>query len=456
MTDYHSFLDGKTGLSGDSGFEPIEIPEFLFPFQRHLTEWAIRKGRAAVFADCGLGKTAMQLTWADNVVRHTNRPVLILTPLAVGSQTVREASKFGFDAEQSRDGKFGKRIVVANYEKLHLFKSDEFSGVVCDESSILKNAKGKTKAAVVEFMRLVPYRLLCTATAAPNDYPELGNSAEALGEMGFQDMLTRFFKKGFVGGFRGWSRPKYEMKGHAERDFWRWVCSWARACRKPSDLGFADDGYILPELITREHVVTANNCRSGLLFDMPAETIQEQAEERRRTIRERCERVAQLVDHDRPAIIWCHLNAEGEVAHEMIPGSFLISGSTREEVREEAFVAFISGQISKIVTKPELGGFGMNFQHCAHMTMFPSHSYEQYHQVVGRCRRFGQTRQVEVDIVSSEGEAGVLANLKRKSIAADVMFSRLVELMNDVLRIDRVNTLTNQEEHPPWLLPISA
>ncbi len=450
-TDYQSFLHAKTQLGTGSGFEPIEIPEFLYPFQRHLLEWAIRRGRSAIFADCGLGKTPIQLAWADNVVRQTKKSVLILTPLAVSGQTVREAQKFGIDACQSRNGDFEEYIVVTNYEKLKHFHPIDFAGVVCDESSILKNFDGKTKAAITEFMRTIPYRLLCTATAAPNDYVELGTSAESLGEMGYQDMITRFFKQSTSKDHLGWGRTKYRMRGHAEQDFWRWICSWARACRKPSDLGFDDEAFILPDLLTREHVITARTRKPGFLFDMAAETLQDQREERRRTIDERCEQVTALVAHSDPAIVWCHLNDEGDLAEKLIPDSIQVSGSDSDEEKEAAFLAFESGQKRVMVTKPTIAGFGLNWQHCAHQTFFPSHSFEQWYQAIRRSYRFGQTRDVMVDIITSEGEVGVMANLQKKAEAADAMFSHLVELMNDQLQIKRSNPFTKQAEMPDWL-----
>ncbi len=265
MDDYASFLERKSQVGTACGFKPIEIPDFLFDFQKSLVEWAIRKGRAALFEDCGLGKTPQQLVWADNVVRHTNRPVLILTPLAVAGQTVREGAKFGIDCHRSHDGKIpsGAKIVVANYDRLHLFNAADFSGCVCDESGGIKHFDAKRTAEVIEFQRTLPYRLLCTATAAPNDYVELGTSAEALGEMGYQDMIGRFFKQVTAKDHLGWGRTKYALRPHAENDFWRWVCSWARAVRKPSDLGFDDGRFVLPPLTTTEHVIESNHSRSG-------------------------------------------------------------------------------------------------------------------------------------------------------------------------------------------------
>ena len=453
---YSKFLARKTQLGGEHGFAPIEIPDFLFPFQGHLVEWALRRGRAAIFADCGLGKTAMQLVWAENVLRHTGRPVLILTPLAVAGQTVREAEKFGIEATHSRHGQVGRAITVTNYEQLQHYRPDDFAGVVCDESSILKNFDGKTKAAVTEFMRTRPYRLLCTATAAPNDYVELGTSSEAIGELGFADMITKFFRQETTKDHLGWGRTKYRLRGHAVDDFWRWVCSWARACRKPSDLGFDDGKFEIPPLICREHVIAARIRREGFLFDLPAVTLEDQREERRRTIAERCERVAELVAHNRPAIVWTHLNDEGNLATKLIDGAVQVSGSDDDETKESAFLAFIRGDFRVLVSKPVIAGFGLNFQHCAHQTFFPSHSFEQFYQAVRRSLRFGQEHTVEIDVIASEGEAGVMASLQRKADAAEAMFSRLVELMHDHITIARGSEAETQEELPPWLYSISA
>lgn len=455
ITDYEAFLDAKTHSKNDHGFDPVWIPDKLFDFQRALLEWATRKGRAAIFADCGLGKTFMQLAWAENVARKTGGRVLILTPLAVSFQTVSEGEKIGVEVAHRREGmKDGDRIVVTNYERLHYFNPSDFVGVVCDESSILKNFDGTTKQEVTDFMRKTAYRLLCTATAAPNDYMELGTSSEALGEMGFTDMLSKFFKKVE----KTMSRKDehrfgvYRFRGHAERNFWRWVCSWARAMRKPSDLGFDDDGFSLPPLYTREHLVESRTASPDMLFSMVAMDLREQREELRRTVPERCEMAAQLVtSHNGPSISWCHLNEEGRMLRQMIPGAVEVSGSDTEERKEAVFEDFSKGNIQNIVTKPKIAGFGMNWQHCAHQTFFPSHSYEQYYQCVRRSWRYGQTRPVTVEIISTEGQEAVLSNLKRKAEAASKMFDMLVSLMRDELKIVRENTNTKKQEIPSWL-----
>lgn len=455
LDSYGSFLAAKRQAGADKGFAPEWMPDFLFDFQRALVDWAIHKGRAAIFADCGLGKTPMQLVWAENVRRHTRGRVLILTPLAVSAQTLREAHKFDIEAEISREGKLSRDIVITNYQKLHHFDPADFSGVVCDESSILKSFDGATKQALTVFMRKVPYRLLCTATAAPNDYVELGTSSEALGYLGHIDMLNRFFKNDQNNSATGrqWgSVAKWRFKGHAELPFWRWVCSWARACRRPSDLGYDDRAFVLPPLYEREHVIEARKQRDGMLFSLPAVTLAEQREERRRTVEERCERVAEMVNHTgRPALVWCHLNEEGDLLNRIIPDSVQVAGSDADENKESRLMAFAEGGIRVLVTKPKIGAWGMNFQHCSHITFFPSHSFEQYYQGIRRCWRFGQVNPVRVDIVTSEGEHAVLANLQRKAAQADAMFSNLVREMNSSMNVAGGVSFNTNEEVPAWL-----
>jgi hypothetical protein len=452
--DYAAFLERKTQLGSNSGFKPLFMPDFLFPFQRALTTWAIEKGRAAIFADCGLGKTPMQLVWAQNVVEKTCKPVLILTPLAVGAQTIREAHKFNIEAKQSRDGRVAAPITVTNYQQLKKFNWQDYGGVVCDESSILKNFDGAIKAEVTEFMRKIQFRLLCTATAAPNDYIELGTSSEALGQLGFMDMINRFFKKSEKTYTKAdeYAHGLYRFRGHGEHDFWRWVCSWARAVRKPSDVGFADDDYVLPELKTVEHIITARTPNPDFLFDMPAIGLQEQRSERRRTITERCEQAASLISAtEKSAVAWCHFNEEGHMLERMIDGAVEVEGNDPDEFKEETFEAFAAGQIRVLVSKPVIAGFGLNWQHCAHQTFFPSHSFEQFYQAIRRCWRFGQKQPVRVDVISSEGEAGVLANMNRKSEQADKMFARLVDLINNELRIVKTENHNTPQEIPSWL-----
>lgn len=452
--DYRAFLERKSHTGGEFGFAPIFLPEFLFDFQKHLVDWAIRRGRAAIFADCGLGKTPMQLVWAQNIVERTNKPVLIITPLAVTSQTVREGEKFGVNCYRSPDGNLrgGASIVVTNYEKLHYFNPEDFEGVVCDESSAIKNFEGERQKLVTEFLRTRPYRLLCTATAAPNDFIELGTSAEALGEMGRMDMLGMFFRNDENSLHPIWWGSRWQLKSHAQESFWRWVCSWGRSVRKPSDLGFDDGPFLLPPLTIRETVIENNSPKDGQLFTMPAVTLDEQREERRATLAPRCEAVAEKVNGtSSPAVVWCHLNSEGDLLEKLIPDARQVSGADSDEEKEESFTDFSEGRLRVLVTKPKIGALGMNWQHCSHQTFFPSHSFEQFYQSVRRCWRFGQTRPVVIDIVTTEGEVGVMKNLQRKADQADEMFSMIVAHMNNSLSISKSTDTASKVSVPEWL-----
>jgi len=453
--DYADFLQAKSQLDGEHGFAPLWLPDTLFDFQAAMVEWALRKGRAALFEDCGLGKTFQELVWAQNVVMHTNGNVLIAAPLAVAQQIVREASKFGIDASLSRDGKAHRGITVTNYEKLHLFDATQFVGMVCDESSILKSFDGARKTEITQFMLKLPYRLLGTATAAPNDYTELGTSSEALGYLGHMDMLNRFFKNDLNNSTTGRMHGeviKWRLKGHAVEPFWRWVCSWARAMRKPSDLGFEDTRFVLPPLEEVEHVVEVEKIAEGMLFALPAVGLKEQREERRRSIEERCAEVAKLVNKTgQPALVWCELNDEGDELERLIPDAVQVSGKDSDDAKEDKLLSFADGKARVLVTKPKIGAWGLNFQHCAHVVTFPTHSFEQHYQGVRRCWRFGQKRPVRVDIVATEGSRGVLANLQRKGRQADEMFASLVSYMNAAQAIDRVRAATKPQELPAWL-----
>jgi superfamily II DNA or RNA helicase len=472
IADYHEFIRSKSQEGLDGGFDPEFLPEFLFDFQKALVQWAVRKGRAAIFADCGLGKTAMQLVWAENVRRETAKPVLILTPLAVGAQTVEEGKRFGIECRRSNDGT-ANGITITNYEKLHLFNPLDFGAVAADESSIIKHSTGATQKAVTRFMSKMPYRSLWTATAAPNDYTELGTSSEALGGLSHSDMLHTFFKqmdqkttdqyerkisnlekekKHFAKlSFRvsqaisGW-----RLKGHAHEHFWRWVCSWARACRRPSDLGFSDKGFQLPELREREHIVAPKSPAAGFLFTLPAFGLKEERDERRRTLKERCGLVCDLVNHSRPAVVWCHLNEEGDALEKMIPNSVQVSGKLEDEEKEAAYESFKDGTNRVLILKPKIGAWGLNWQFCNHVVTFASHSYEQYYQSIRRCWRFGQKSPVTVDVIASEGEVRVRDNMSRKAEQADKMFTELVSKMNFAMRLDRISKQTHVRL-PNWI-----
>jgi hypothetical protein len=447
-------LDQKLHEGAEHGFEPTFMPPVLFDFQQAMVDYAIRKGRGALFEDCGLGKTVQFLTWAQNIIEHTNRPVLVLTPLAVAGQTIREAEKFDIKAVRSGDGAIPQKLVVTNYERLSNFHPSDFAGVVCDESSILKSFDGARKAEITDFMRKVPYRLLATATAAPNDYIELGTSSEALGYMGFMDMLNRFFKNDLNNSAtrRHYGEaPKWRFKGHAELPFWRWVCSWARALRQPSDIGFNNGAFILPPLTEHTHLVKANTLADGMLFAMPAATLPEQREEKKRTIKERCEKVAELVADSDSALVWCQFNEEADMLERIIGGAVQVAGKHSDDVKEARFLGFSDGTHRVLVSKQKIGALGLNFQHCAHVVDFPSHSYEQRYQGVRRCWRFGQKRPVRHDTVHTEGEVRVMENVQRKAIAAEKMFGNLVAEMNNAIHIAGRTAPTKNMEIPAWL-----
>lgn len=462
MNDYEKLIESKSQGGTNSGFKPLFMPDFLFDFQKSLVEWSVNKGRAGIFADCGLGKTPIQLVWAENVVRKTNKPVMILTPLAVSAQHLREGEKFSIECHRSNDGKPQPNITITNYEQLRKFSPDDFGGLVCDESGILKSFKGVYRKEITMFMRKMQYRLLATATAAPNDYIELGTSSEALGYLGYMDMLGKFFKNDQntsasgggghgKGGKRFGDQVKWRFKGHAELPFWKWVCHWARAVRKPSDLGFDDARFTLPPLVENQHLVKVNSLADGMLFSLPAHGLKEQRDERRRSITERCEKVAELVNHKQPALVWCHLNTEGDLLEKLIPGSVQVSGSDTDEVKEERLMGFEDGKFRVLITKPKIAGWGLNYQHCSHVTFFPSHSYEQYYQGVRRCYRFGQKNKVRVDVVTTDGELNVLKNLQRKAAQADRMFGNLVAEMNNAMNLAKPETNKTKESIPVWL-----
>lgn len=475
--DYKAFLHEKAQLRSGGGIHCDDLPEFLFPFQKHLVRWSLNRGCALIAADCGLGKTAMQLSWADKVSQHLDGNVLILTPLAVARQTKREAEKFGIECATSFDGK-PSRITVTNYDSLHKFSKGDFRAVVCDESSILKSFSGATQKQITRFMNKMPFRLLCTATAAPNDYVELGTSSEALGELSHSDMLRRFFRQLDDKGQKKEQRqqdeaekliandPSYyqklayrvaqtigqwRLKHHAVNHFWRWVASWAMACRKPSDIGFSDDGYDLPPLVENDHVIKAKSPQKGRLFNLPAFGLGEEREERRRTLKERCEYVAGLVDHDRSAVVWCHTNDEGDLLEDIIEDGRQIAGRTPDSEKVELYERFANGDLRVLIIKPKIGAWGLNWQHCNHVVTFASHSFESYYQSVRRCWRFGQTRSVQLDVVATEGEERVLANMRRKAAQADEMFRMLVDQMNVAQRVERANIYTKKVKVPSWL-----
>lgn len=424
-TTYHNFLDRKARIAPMTGIDdPPIIASQLFPFQRDIVRWALRRGRAAVFAGTGLGKTLMALEWARIVAVHTSKPTLILTPLAVAAQFERESAKFGISAKHVREqSEVDGTIAVTNYEKLAHFDVAAFGGVVLDESSILKSFDGKTRTMLIDAFRDTPFRLAATATPAPNDFMELGNHAEFLGIMSYAEMLATFFVHD-SGETQVW-----RLKGHAESEFWRWMASWAVMLTKPSDLGYADDGYDLPPLELNQHTVAVEyKPQAGMLFPMQAATLQERIGARRESVADRVSAAAAIVNgNDRPWIVWCNLNSESEALTRAIDGAVEVRGSDSESDKETALKYFADGRIRVLVTKPSIAGFGLNWQHCADVVFVGlNDSWEQVYQSIRRCWRFGQTKPVNVHFIASELEGAVIANIMRKDAQAQRMAAEMV------------------------------
>lgn len=439
--NYEDFLKSKQHSSIDFGIKTNYLPDKMFDFQKHVSEYAIKKGRCAVFLDTGLGKTIIELTIAKNYIQHTNKPVLIICPLAVAFQFIKEAEKFGVDdIEYSKNGKYKSKIVVCNYERLHYFNSHDFDCVILDESSILKNFEGAIKNEVTAFLKKVNYRYLFTATPSPNDYIELGTSSEALGYLGYMDMLGKFFKNNNNNtvkiGQIAMARQGVEwyLKPHAEKDFWRWIASWSISMRKPSDLGFSDERHHLPDLIEKEIMV--NNKKplaingQHAIFNFPAINFAEIKAEVRATINERCEAaVLAAKDHD-ISVYWVNLNDEAALISQLDKDTKEVKGKMDIDEKEEILLAFSNGEIKKLITKTSITAFGLNWQHCNHTTYFPTFSYEQYYQAIRRFWRFGQTRNVYVDLILSDGQTRIMESLMVKKEKAINMFETLTKQTN--------------------------
>lgn len=428
--NYTEFLQTKEHSQYMNGFDLNWMPDDMFDFQRYVTEYASKKGRAAVFLDTGLGKTLIELTIATNYIRLTNKPVLIITPLAVAFQFISEAEKFGInDIMYSRDGKYSTKIVVCNYERLDKFSHTDFDCVMLDESSILKNFKGAIKNQVTTFLKKVKYRYLFTATPSPNDFIELGTSSEALGYMGYTDMLTRFFTNNEDTISPQNIGTKWILKGHAKNDFFEWVSSWSISMRKPSDLGFSDELHNLPELRRMYYPVeNVNNLVVNdqiMLFNSIAKTMPEILAEQRSTVKERCEKAVELSSGHNISVYWCNRNDESSLINKLDKDSYEIKGSQSIDKKEEILLAFLKGQIKKLISKARITSFGLNWQHCNHTVFFPTFSYEQYYQAIRRFWRFGQQNPVTVDLVYSDGQKRVLDGLLAKAEKANELFSKL-------------------------------
>jgi hypothetical protein len=434
--DYLEFIQNKKHLIGEFGFEPNYYPDIAFDFQRNVIEEAVKKGRMAVFLDTGLGKTLVQLAIAKNIVNHTNKKVLILTPLAVAFQFILEAEKLGIDdIEYSKDGKHTKKIVICNYERLHYFNTNDFEGVICDESSILKNFDGKIKQEVTTFVKKIPYRFLSTATPSPNDFIELGTSSEALGYMGYMDMLGKFFKnnQNSVDSNNRNIGEKFYLKPHAEKDFFAWVNQWSIMAKMPSDLGFSNDRYNLPQLIVNKHIVTNNSQISvdGQLqmFNIVAKNFNEIRHEQKQTEEKRCEKAVELAS-GKTSVYWCNTNNESSILKVSDKNAVEIIGSQSIDKKEEILLAFANGEIERLITKAKMTSMGLNWQHCNHSVFFPTWSYEQYYQAIRRFWRFGQKNDVTIDMVISDGQTRVLEALEQKTQKAIELHKNLTENVN--------------------------
>ena len=435
--EYTEFLNRKRHLIGDFGFDAKFFPDCAFDFQKHVIERSIKKGRIANFLDTGLGKTLIQLSIAQNIVEHTNKKVLILTPLAVGFQFLKEAEtrKITTDIQQTIKGEHSKKIVICNYERLHYLDSNDFVAVILDESSILKNFDGKIKNQINAFIKKVPYRFLATATPSPNDFIELGTSSEALGYMGYMDMLGKFFKnnQNSVDSNNRNIGEKFYLKPHAEKDFFAWVNQWSIMCKMPSDLGFSNDGYNLPQLIVNKHVVENQSLIDVngqiQMFNIVAKNFHEIKHEEKNTIKERCEKAVNLAS-GKNSVYWVNRNDESTLIKQMDSDAVEIIGSQSIEKKEEILMAFANGEIDRLITKAKITGMGLNWQHCNHSVFFPTWSYEQYYQAIRRFWRFGQKNDVTIDMVVSDGQTRVIEALEQKTQKAIELYENLTKNVN--------------------------
>lgn len=445
MENYKKFLESKKISHIESGFDCKDLHDKLFDFQKAIVKWALKRGRSAIFADTGLGKTFQQVVWADEVAKHTNGNVIIFAPLCVAYQTKDLAkSELGIDVNYCRSqDQVVKGINITNYEMLDHFDASKFSGIVLDEASIIKSYDGKTTDKILDFSKIIPYKLSCTATPSPNDYMELGNQAEFVGVMSRTEMLAMFFIHD------GGDTAKWRLKGHGEVKFWEWLSTWAVVVRKPSDLGFDDTGYILPELIMHEHIIENHNPIGGNLFNLPAVGLNEQRAAKRASLNERVSAVAELVNEsDDPWMVWCHLNDESEELGKAIKDSVTVAGSDSIDHKESSMTGFSHGKIKRLISKASICGYGMNWQHCNH-TAFAGidNSFESMYQAIRRFYRFGQTKPVHVHLFLSDAEIPVLDNIKRKEKQHNEMSARMVEHMQEFMKKEIFGMMPEKSEY---------
>lgn len=456
---YDAFLATKRENVKAVGFdvEESDMTPMLFDWQRHIVKWALARGRAALFEDCGLGKTAQQVEWARHVVAHTGRAVLILAPLAVADQTVREGAKFGVDVHRCREASdvVEGAVNVTNYERLEKFAPEPFAGIVLDESSILKAYDGKTRKMITDFAKPIDFRLCCTATPAPNDIVELCNHAEFLDIMSGKEILALFFRQD------GNTTHKWRLKGHAQRAFWMWMAEWSVAIRRPSDLGYSDAGYILPALNMHQEAVV-NDRHDGYLFAMEAKTLAERRQSRRDSLEKRVARAAELCNgNGEQWLVWCDLNVEGDALAKAIPDAVQVKGADSADFKEKALGDFATGALRVLVSKPSIAGFGMNFQSCHNIVFVGlSDSYEAFYQAIRRCWRFGQAHEVECYVICADSDGAVVENIRRKESQSTEMFEEVVKAMGGLStaaahRNEMIYNPTETVEIPVWLRPVA-
>jgi hypothetical protein len=444
---YQDFLKKKEFSIIDAGFNYDGwMPESIFPFQRDLVKWALKRGRAALFCDTGLGKTIMQLTWAYAVQDHNNKPVLIVAPLCVAQQTVREGKKFGIDVEYIREPKFtNSRIHIINYEMLKNFNPANYCGIVLDESSILKGMDGKFRAFCTEFASTVPYRLSCTATPSPNDFMELGTQSEFLGIMSQTEMLAMFFIHD------GEDTSKWRLKGHGKRKFWEWLATWSCVIRSPADLGYDATGYDLPPIEYHEHIIETEPC-TGLFVDV-AQGLQERNKARKESVQDRVKIAVDTIKNDigqNPVVVWCNMNEESALLAKHLPQLVEVCGADTREHKEKAATDFTELNAQGIISKPSIYGFGLNWQHCNHMVFVGlSDSWEKYYQAIRRCYRFGQKKTVHVHIISADTEGGVVANIKRKEKQNRELSEQMVSLMREFMEKEIKGCVIEKASYQP-------
>ena len=453
--EYQEFLDKKSFRHISAGFEAGDLPYPLFDYQEPIVRWALKRGKSAIFADTGLGKTIMQLAWAHQVAQYTKGPVIVLAPLAVSNQTIEEGKKYGIHVEKATPEApmFGPGIVITNYEQLHKFNPDEFQGIVLDESSMLKGMDGRRRKEVTEFGRHIPYRLSCTATPSPNDFMELGTQSEFLGIMSQIEMLAMFFIHD------GGDVSKWRLKGHGESKFFQWLATWAVVIRKPDDLGFDGSRHNLPPIVYHSHVVETTP--EDALFVEPALGLQDRNKARKDSVADRVATAAAIANKmEGQVLIWCNLNDESERLTAAIKDAVEVKGSDKAEHKTNSLIGFANGDVRILVSKPKIAGFGMNWQNCHQMIFVGlSDSWESYYQAIRRCWRFGQAERVHVHVVSADTEGAVVENIRRKDEQNNLLGSKMVKHMKTMMDHEIFSAATTKTEYnatqqmemPKWL-----